>query len=267
MEKERLDRFLAETGRYESRSKALKEIAAGNISVNGRIIRRPSYPVSPSDKIDVEGCYLRYVGAAGLKLATFLDDSAIDVRGLSACDVGSSTGGFTQVLFERGAARVTAVDVGSGQMHVSLIKKAGLELRENTDFRDFFRSDERCFDIITADLSFISLRKFVPCVSGRADTVIMLFKPQFETVRGMKNKKGVVTNLATHEEILISFRDYLLKEGFLPFIIRRSGLLGGEGNREYFVACSSATGTAPVNVGDIEREVYKSEDFINHQPV
>ncbi len=255
MDKVRLDSYLAREGYAETRTKALYEIREGRVTVNGRTVLKPSRNIFPGDQVEVHGKSMAYVGRAALKLNGFLETSQIPIQGKKCCDVGSSTGGFTQLLLEHGAESVDAVDVGTGQMHELLRDDPRISLFEQTDFRDYFKEERGLYDILTADLSFISLRKLVPLVREKSN--IFIFKPQFETERSAKNKKGVVTDLDIHVQILESFMGYLLKERVIPFIIRRSVIAGGSGNREYFIACSGEKRDGDIQ---IEKEVYSSED-------
>lgn len=258
----RLDAFLTEKDFFESRTRASRAVRKGYVAVNGLTARKPSLRVFPEDRVTVLGDPLPYVSMAALKLRLFLDETGLDVSGLKICDAGASTGGFSQILLQRGASFVWAVDVGRNQLHPSLAGDPRLALYEKCDIRDFLASPPPGLGMITADLSFISLTKIVPFFAAARVPSLLLYKPQFETPPGDKNKKGVVTDLSLHERALKSFRDYLLKEGFFPLIIKRSKVLGGEGNREYFIFCERRA-AAVITPDEIKREVLKDEDFLD----
>jgi|MTBAKSStandDraft_2_1061841.scaffolds.fasta_scaffold01136_4 23S rRNA (cytidine1920-2'-O)/16S rRNA (cytidine1409-2'-O)-methyltransferase len=258
----RLDAYLTDEKFFESRNRASRAVRNGYVTVNGETAIKPSLRVVPGDKVTVLGNPLPYVSKAALKLRLFLDETDLDVSGLKICDAGSSTGGFSQILLLRGASFIWAVDVGTGQLHPSLAGDPRLSLHEKCDIRDFLTAPPQGLEMITADLSFISLRRVIPIMAGAGVPVLLLFKPQFETPPHKKNKRGVVTHLRCHETALDSFRDYLLKEGFFPLIIKRSQVLGGEGNREYFIFCERKA-SAVITPDDIKREVYKDEDFLD----
>ena len=258
----RLDAYLTKEGFFESRTRASRAVRKGYVTVNGKTVTKPSCRIPAGDEVTVLGDPLPFVSMAALKLRLFLDETGLDVSGLKVCDAGSSTGGFCQVLLHRGASFVWAVDVGRGQLHPSLAGNPHLSLHEKCDIRNFLAVPPPGLEMITADLSFISLRKVIPVMAGARVPALLLFKPQFETPPGEKNKKGVVTGLSCHEKALTSFRDYLLKEGFFPLIIKRSQVLGGEGNREYFIFCERKA-SAVITPDHIKREVFKDEDFLD----
>ena len=259
----RLDAYLTGKNYFESRNRACRAVRNGYVSVNGSTATKPSYRILPGDKVTVMGDPLPYVSMAALKLRIFLDETGLEVSGLRICDAGSSTGGFSQILLQRGALFIWAVDVGRGQLHPSLAEDPRISLHEKCDIRDFLASSPPELDMITADLSFISLKKVIPAMAAAGvPSLLLLFKPQFETSPGEKNKKGVVTDPVCHEKALNSFRDCLLKEGFFPLIIKRSKVLGGEGNREYFIFCERKA-SAVITPYDIKKEVFKDEDFLD----
>jgi len=259
---QRIDAYLTQKGYFESRVRAARAVRSGFVRVNGRLVGKPSLCVSGADEIRVSGDPVPFVNKAALKMDLFLEETGISVSGFTVCDAGASTGGFTQIMLQHGASHVWAVDVGRGQFHSSLRDESRVTLKEQCDIREFLRKSPAHFELIVADLSFISLKRVVPVMSGASRRFLFLFKPQFETSPNAKNKKGVVTDLSLHQSILESFRDYLLKEGLFPLIIRRSRLLGGEGNREYFIFCKKKSGMV-ITPDDIKREVFKDEDFLD----
>ncbi|WP_456457775.1 23S rRNA (cytidine-2'-O)-methyltransferase TlyA, partial [Nitratifractor sp.] len=191
----RLDTFLVERGEFASRNKAAEAIRAGRVSVGGRQISKPSYNVGSEDEVVVaEG--EEWVSRAAGKLAGYLREHPVAIAGKTCLDIGSSTGGFTQVLLRQGAERVDAVDVGREQLHLSLRNDPKVRVYESTDIRDF--EPESRYPIIVSDVSFISLSHILPSVIRLAEEraeVILLFKPQFEVGREAKrDRRGVVTD-------------------------------------------------------------------------
>ncbi len=175
-------------------------IKDGKVLVNGKTILKPSFFVEENSRVEIHVEQI-YVSRSANKLKFFLEElyeiKDIDLKDLSALDIGSSTGGFTQILLESGVSKVTCVDVGSNQLHESLKQNERIEFFENTDIRDF-RSDDR-FDIVTCDVSFISLNDILEDINRLASNkIIILFKPQFEVGKNVKrDRMGVVKN--THE--------------------------------------------------------------------
>lgn len=228
----RLDNYLVENGLCESRNKAQTIIKEGLVSVNGEQIIKSSYALKESDKVAVKE-HKEYVSRAAFKLSAFLEELSLDVKGMNALDIGSSTGGFTQVLLEGGAAEVTAVDVGREQLHVSLKNDERVHLYEGCDIREF-KSDKE-FDIVVSDVAFISLLYILDAVERLAKSkIILLFKPQFEVGREAKrDRNGVVTDEKVILNAMIKFEDACKIKGWRLVLKSPSKLTGKEGNLEY----------------------------------
>jgi len=228
----RLDNYLVEQGLCESRNRAQTLIKDGLVSVNGFQIIKASHKLKESDKVSVKE-HKEYVSRAAFKLSSFLDELSLDVAGMIALDIGSSTGGFTQVLLERGAAEVTAVDVGRDQLHISLKNDERVHSYEGCDIRGF-ESDKK-FDIVVSDVAFISLLYILDDVERLAkDKIILLFKPQFEVGREAKrDKNGVVTDEKAILNAMIKFEDACSLLGWRLVLKSPSKLTGKEGNLEY----------------------------------
>ena len=229
----RLDKYLVENGFFESRNQAHSAIKDRNVFVNDVIVQKPSFSVEEGDSVRVLE-KIRYVSRAGDKLKEFLKDKEIELKDKVCLDIGSSTGGFTQVLLEYGAKSVTAVDVGNKQLHHSLRDDKRVRLYENTDIRDF-KSDEK-FDMVTCDLSFISVETISDKILEFArDELILLFKPQFEVGKDVKrDRRGVVKDQKAIERALRDFESELVKRGYRVLIKEESKIKGKEGNVEYF---------------------------------
>jgi 23S rRNA (cytidine1920-2'-O)/16S rRNA (cytidine1409-2'-O)-methyltransferase len=234
MRTQRLDLALVERGFFESRNQAVEAIKLGEVSISERVIKKPSFKVSNLTEITIKE-KPRYLSRSALKLKYYLQDYPLDLEQRVAIDIGSSTGGFTQVLLEYGVKSVDAVDVGSNQLHHSLRKNRKIELFEQTDIRDFKSSKE--YGIVVSDVSFISLIAILPKIvelSGQNSDIILLFKPQFEVGRSAKrDSKGVVLDKKAVEDARANFEQKA--ESLRLKLIRTtpSKQLGKEGNQEY----------------------------------
>ncbi|NPA12009.1 MAG: TlyA family RNA methyltransferase [Epsilonproteobacteria bacterium] len=225
----RLDEEMLKRGLAQSRNKAKELILSSKVTLNGTKVTKPSVKVSENDKIEVIS--KSYVSRAAYKLKNYLQKHNITFKNKSVLDVGSSTGGFSEVSLESGANKVVSVDVGSNQMHPSLIKR--VELFENTDIRDFEYPE--AFDVVVSDVSFISLLKIMDKIDSLAkDEIILLFKPQFEVGREVKrNKKGVVLDKKAVDSARRNFENYAKKLGWNLIRSEESSLKGKEGNVEF----------------------------------
>jgi len=229
----RLDQALCERGLCRSRAQAKSAIQAGLVSVNGSEKIKPGHEVSGSDSIMIKDHdILHYVSRGALKLIGALDEFAIDVTGLRCLDAGASTGGFTQVLLERGAAQVIAVDVGTAQLAQALRDDPRVLSLEQTDIRAL---DIPPVDFICADLSFISLKlvfaKLYLLLKDNG-TLICLLKPQFEAGR---HKHGVVKDPKVHARVVRELCAAAAAEGFTQEGVMRSPIAGKDGNVEFLL--------------------------------
>jgi 23S rRNA (cytidine1920-2'-O)/16S rRNA (cytidine1409-2'-O)-methyltransferase len=208
----------------------------GRVSVDGIVARKAGQSVSPDARIEIERPR-RFVSRGGEKLDHALEVFGIDVRGTEALDVGASTGGFTDCLLQRGAAAVTAVDVGYGQLDWRLRNDSRVRVMERVNFRrlpdDAFPAG---FDIIAVDASFISLRTILARAVAylrRNGVIAALVKPQFEAGRERVGAGGVVRDRATHRAVLRELREAVRSLGLVPVALAPSPLLGPAGNREF----------------------------------
>ncbi len=228
----RLDKALVQLGLVTTRSQAESYIRLGRVKVAGRLITKPGYFVHDLSLVELNQPE-QFVSRAGLKLASVADKLAVDFRGKTVLDVGSSTGGFTDYALSRGARRVICVDVGTDQLHPKLRRDARVELHEKTDIRDF--ATDQSVDIILIDVSFISLREVLPHLAGlatRQTQVVAMVKPQFETGNRLKNH-GVIKNDTERRRILHDFEQWA-KQYFLLRAKADSAVAGARGNRERF---------------------------------
>jgi 23S rRNA (cytidine1920-2'-O)/16S rRNA (cytidine1409-2'-O)-methyltransferase len=237
--KRRLDTLLAERGLYESRSRAAAAVMAGDVRVGGRPARKPGELVPDEAELAVAEAP-PYVSRGGIKLANALDAFGLDPAGRRALDVGASTGGFTDVLLQRGAESVIALDVAYGELHWRLRNDERVTVVERRNARSI-QPDELPYrpDLLVADLSFISLTKVLPAVvraaAPRFDLLAMV-KPQFEVGRERIGKGGVVRSADERRAALKEIGEFARDElGLAVLGYAPSGLPGPAGNRETFV--------------------------------
>ncbi len=221
-----------------SRSQAENYIKLGVVTVNNKIIKKPGFDVGKSDDIKLAGD--QYVSRAALKLASISEQFALDFRDKTVLDIGSSTGGFTDYALQHGAVKVFAVDVGTDQLHPSLLGDKRIELHEKTDIRDFKTKDQ--IDIMVADVSFISLTKILPhlkSMAGKNTWLIMMCKPQFESGAKGNTNKGIIKNSSMRRDILKDFEYWLQTNGFIIKDKADSQVAGTKGNVERFYKLKS----------------------------
>jgi 23S rRNA (cytidine1920-2'-O)/16S rRNA (cytidine1409-2'-O)-methyltransferase len=234
--KKRLDRILVEKGLVETRSQGQALIMAGSVLVNGRSESKSGTLVPIEARIEVISPP-PYVGRGGYKLAAAIDGFAIDVSGRICADVGAGTGGFTDVLLQRGALRVFAVDVGYGQFDWKLRHDERVTLMERTNARYLVSLPEKV-SLASIDVSFISLRLILPAVRGwleeRAD-IVALVKPQFEAGRELVGRGGIVRDPAVHQRVLYDILSWSQDNGYVAMDLIRSPIQGSAGNVEFLV--------------------------------
>jgi 23S rRNA (cytidine1920-2'-O)/16S rRNA (cytidine1409-2'-O)-methyltransferase len=242
----RLDQHLVDRNLFASRSRARDAVLRGTVCVDGERVLRPAQMVDPACAILVDDPALNYVSRAALKLIAGLDAFAIDPTGLVCLDVGASTGGFTQVLLERGAARVHAIDVGHGQLVEKLRGDPRISLREGLNARDLTLADLAMEQpaLVVADVSFISLKlALAPALDLAAPGArcVLLVKPQFEVGRDHVGAGGIVSDPAKGEEVAADLAHWLsCQHGWAVLGTQVSPLTGGDGNREFLLAGKKA---------------------------
>ena len=240
--KVRLDSLLVERGLAASRERARALILAGDVRVDGHRADKAGTAVQPDAEITLAAPDHPYVGRGGLKLAHALDRFGIDVGGRTALDIGASTGGFTDVLLQRGAARVVALDVGHGQLDWRLRNDPRVIVMERVNARTLtaqdLPDDARRFELVAIDVSFISLRHILPAVppllAARAD-VVALVKPQFESQRDEVGKGGIVRDPAVHLRVVEEVTATADALGLTRAGLVDSPITGMEGNREFLL--------------------------------
>jgi 23S rRNA (cytidine1920-2'-O)/16S rRNA (cytidine1409-2'-O)-methyltransferase len=242
----RLDALLAERGVFASRSRAAASVMAGEVRIgaHGERASKPGQMVDPAVELHVDD-RPRYVSRGGEKLANALDVLGVDARGRRCLDVGASTGGFTDVLLQRGAAHVIALDVAYGELDWSLRTDERVTVIERTNARAVSADDLPYRpDLIVADVSFISLTKVLPAVlasAGERYDALAMVKPQFELGRGRVGKGGVVRDAGDRREALVAVAAAARREGAAVLGFASSGLPGPKGNRESFVWLAELT--------------------------
>jgi len=236
----RLDVALVERGFLPTRARARDAILRGRVTVEGKPVTRPALTVPAGAAIAVDDPAAEYVSRGALKLAAALDAFGFTADGLVALDVGASNGGFTQVLLERGAKRVFAVDVGHGQLDPRLAADPRVVAREGLNARELTAADlGEPVDAVVVDVSFISLRLVLPPVLALARPRawgVFLVKPQFEVGRKNLGKGGVVRDSALAKQTAADIAEWLDRDLDWPSIgIVPSPISGGDGNREYLI--------------------------------
>ncbi|HEX5990435.1 MAG TPA: TlyA family RNA methyltransferase [Solirubrobacterales bacterium] len=241
MKKSRIDAVLAERGLFPSRSAAAGAVRAGEVRIgqDGPVALRPSQLVEPDASLILdEGP--RYVSRGGTKLENGLEELGIEVAGRDCLDVGASTGGFTDCLLQRGAARVAAVDVAYGQLDVRMRQDPRVDVIERTNARELTPADlPFAPSLATIDVSFISLTKVLPAVAGclaPGGEVLAMVKPQFELGRERVGR-GVVRGALDRREAIVKVARAAQELGLPIRGFASSGLPGPKGNRETFVWC------------------------------
>ena len=238
--RQRADRLLVERGLFDSRAKAQAAIAAGLVTANAAPVRKASEEIAVDAALSATPAH-PYVSRGGVKLAAALDHFKFDPQGRICLDVGASTGGFTQVLLERGAKCVYAVDVGHGQLHESLRGRPEIVSLEQTDIRTLSAAQlNEPPDLVTVDVSFISLKLALPPALALAKPpaqLIALIKPQFEAGRAQA-KKGIVRDPAVHAAVCDDISAFVASLGWRVLGIIPSPIAGGDGNAEFLLGAA-----------------------------
>lgn len=239
--KTRLDVALVERGLAETRAAAQRLVMAGLVFSGERRLEKAGQSIGPDTALEVRGQPHPYVSRGGLKLEKALDHFAIPVAGRLALDVGSSTGGFTDCLLQRGVAKVYAVDVGTNQLAWKLRSDPRVVSLEKTNMRDVTVTQiPEPVELIVCDASFIGLRTVLPAALALAAPgahLAALIKPQFEVGRGRVGKGGIVREPALHEEVCATITDWLADQpGWRVLGVTESPITGAEGNKEFLIA-------------------------------
>ena len=237
----RLDTYLVAAALTQSRTRAKELICQGFVTVEGRVVVKPSFEVAEDANVQITGQIHPFVGRGGMKLDGALNAFRIDVEGKTCVDIGASTGGFTDCLLKRGAAHVYAVDSGADQLDPSLRADSRVSNIEHFNARNLTPEilGGLC-DLAVADLSFISQTYILPNVRDvlRAGGIYVgLIKPQFECGRGALDRHGIVKSPSDHKTAIIRVTDSALLCGLVPQAVIPSPITGGDGNREFLMWC------------------------------
>jgi 23S rRNA (cytidine1920-2'-O)/16S rRNA (cytidine1409-2'-O)-methyltransferase len=236
--RKRLDLLVVERGLAESREKAQAMILAGEVRVNGERSEKAGAQIIEDARIEVSGASAKYASRGGLKLEGAIEDFGIDAGGKTCLDIGASTGGFTDCLLRHGARRIYAVDVTPQQMAWRLVQDARVtQIKANARNLRTEQIPEPA-DLVTMDVSFISVAKVLPAVvaaAGPRAEFLILVKPQFELDRGDIGRGGIVREVSLHERAIERVRDAAIAAGLHVEGVRPSRLTGAEGNQEFFL--------------------------------
>ena len=239
MSKLRLDEALVARGLYTSRARARDAVLRGTVLVNGEPARKPSQNIYPEAVLSVADLAQAYVSRAALKLITALDHFSIPVKGRVALDIGASTGGFTQVLLEREARLVIAIEVGHGQM---ALEDERIRLHEGMNARDLTRAEvPEDVGLVVVDVSFIPLHiALMPALDLVAEGahLVALIKPQFEVGREGVGKGGMVKDEAAHEKVCTDVAAFVAEQGWRVLGVINSPMEGGDGNAEFLLVAA-----------------------------
>jgi len=238
--RQRADRLLVDRGLFESRAKAQAAIEAGLVTADEKVVLKPSEQIPADAKLQASAAH-PYVSRGGVKLATALEHFGFDPKGRICLDVGASTGGFTQVLLDRSARRIYAVDVGTDQLHKSLRARPEIISLDSTDIRQLSPGSlDEPPDLVSIDVSFISLKLTLPSALGLARSpaqLVALIKPQFEAGPGAV-KKGIVRDGALQQAICDDIARFVASLGWRVLGVIPSPILGGDGNAEFLLGAS-----------------------------
>ena len=242
MSRTRLDQLMVERGLAESRAKAQALVLAGQVFSGERRLDKPGRSVAPDTPLQVRAPAVPYVSRGGVKLAHALDHFGIDPVGTVALDLGASTGGFTDVLLQRGARLVYAVDVGHGQLDWRLRQDPRVVVLERQNARHLGREQVPApVDLIVCDVSFISLELALPpalALAARDGSLVALIKPQFEVGKGQVGTGGVVRDPVLHQAVCARIARWLQEQGWQLLGVSASPITGPKGNREFLIAAS-----------------------------
>jgi 23S rRNA (cytidine1920-2'-O)/16S rRNA (cytidine1409-2'-O)-methyltransferase len=247
MSKQRLDLALVARGLVDTRSKAQSLIMARRVLVNGAFVDKAGASVADDDVLSIAELEHPWVGRGGMKLAHALKEFAIDVKGKVCADIGASTGGFTDVMLKSGAAKVYAIDVGYGQLDVSLRNDPRVVNREKVNARNLAADDfDEAIEFVSIDVSFIPLKLILPAVASFLQgELVALIKPQFEVGKHEVGKGGIVRDEAKRQSAVEGVVSAAKEIGFEVFGVIESPVKGAEGNVEFLMHATLNTRIVP----------------------
>ena len=233
----RIDQYIMELGLVDSRNRAQELIKEGSVLLNEEICNKPAKEIKKGARVSIVE-KRQWVSRGGKKLFDALKSFEIKVEGKTALDVGSSTGGFTQVLLQEGATKIIAVDVGTNQLHASLRNVPRISILENTDIRDVSSKLVDLFDLVVVDVAFISVEKIIKDIeitTKKGGNIVLLYKPQFEAGKKNISKNGLVKKETDIQKMLSKFLN-ILDNLSLDFIQSKDAYIKGKkGNQEIFI--------------------------------
>ena len=232
----RLDVFLVENNFFNTRSRAQMGIKDGAVYVNGKLVTKAGFEVNEKDRVEIKGEVLKYVSRGGLKLEKALKEWNIDLKDKVMIDIGSSTGGFSDVAIQNGIAKVYAIDVGTDQFDKELAQNDKIHLYEKTDFREIDKEIIIDANLATIDVSFISVTKIVPKFEELPNIkeIVCLIKPQFECGKEVASKyKGIIKDENARNDAIKKVVQAFKEIGYNNIGIIESPIKGGDGNVEY----------------------------------
>ena len=264
-QRRRLDTELVRRGLVPSRDRAREAVASGQVTVNGAVAQKAGRLVLPGDAVELAGPPARYVSRGGEKLEGALAAFDLDVAGSRCCDVGASTGGFTDCLLERGAASAVCIDVGRAQMHERLAADSRVTVYERTDVRAVDpESIGAPFDLVVADVSFISLTSVMDCLAelaAQGAPVMVLVKPQFEVGRQEASRgRGIIRDPEQWQVALDRVLEAATNAGLAPQAATPSPLKGAQGNVEFFLHLSKGGIPSFMDSADVVAQVVTREE-------
>ena len=267
MSKERLDKYLVDSGYFETKSKAAAAILAGHVKINDEYITKAGFQINPAKEYDIQVKSMPFVSRGGFKLKKALDTFPVQVKDRICFDAGASTGGFTDCLLQNGAKFVYAVDVGYGQLdwkirsdnRVKTIERTNLKICQ---FSDIYAENEPVADLLVSDLSFISLTRVIKnlktLLKSDFHEMICLIKPQFEAGKENVEKGGVVKNKKVHCEVIQNVLNFALTCGYSIKGLTYSSIKGPSGNIEYLVWLSLGGENIDYNINEIVETAFKT---------
>ncbi len=241
-----------------SRNKAQSLIKEGCVFIEDVAVLKPSFEIEGAENITIKN-HDNYVSRGAYKLIKAIEEFGVNIEGKTVLDMGASTGGFTQVLIEKGAVKVYSVDVGKGELEASLRRNERVVNMEGRDIRGLTKEEICDTQLVVGDLSFISLQKILPHIKSILGKIemVLLFKPQFECGKELAKKhKGIVKDRAIHKKLLKEFAEYLNLLNYNFSNLTYSPIKGGSGNIEYLVHLNDDN----INQFDIENVVQKAFD-------
>lgn len=271
IEKERVDVLLVQQGLFQSREQAKRAVMAGQILGNNEErLDKAGEKIPVTTELHFKGEQLKYVSRGGLKLEKALNDFDITVENKTVLDIGSSTGGFTDVSLQNGAKLVYALDVGTNQLAWKLRNNDRVKVMENTNFRYSKLADFKYGqpEFATIDVSFISLGLILPALANiitMSGNVVVLIKPQFEAGRENVGKNGIIKDTAVHKQVLQKVTQMMVTDGFSITDLTYSPIKGGQGNIEFLAVLKRSNQAEISEHINIDRLLERTYEQLNHK--